>query len=58
MLLSALFGAKQTSDFEDFLVCLHGKRRGMLSRADILWTREEGVLIFRNFMRTSFMDDP
>jgi len=55
MRTSALFGAKNIG-FSNFMVCPHrqGRREGELVRL-FCWQRGS---IFRDFVRTSFMDGP
>jgi len=53
-----LFGAKTIGFFEIYSVSTRTRGRGgglVWASADIFWTREEGS-IFRDFVRTSFMD--
>jgi len=54
MRTSALFGAK-TLDFTKYMVCPHRQKGIEPCSADLLWIRGS---VFRDFVRTSFMDDP
>jgi len=53
---SALFGAK-TSDFSKFMMCPHGQG-GEGFEPMRTFFGEGGGSIFRDFVRTSFMDSP
>jgi len=46
------FLEQKTSDFSKFMVCPHGQ--GGFSQRE----QEGGGAIFRDFVQTSFMDDP
>jgi len=56
MRMSALFSEKKM-DFLKLMVCPHEQGGGGWASADILRTRGEGS-IFRDFVRTSFMEGP
>jgi len=54
----AFFNEKKTLDFSKFMLCQHGKGRGegeRFSQCRHFSDKGEGV-IFRNFVRTSFID--
>jgi len=57
MWMSAIFEAK-TSDFLKFLLCPHGQRGRGLRQCGHFLDKGEGRSIFRDFVRTSFMDGP
>jgi len=63
MRTSALFGAK-TFDFSKFMVCPHGqggeggRKRGVEPVQTFCGQGGRGGSIFRDFVRTSFMDGP
>jgi len=50
------FWCKHNGFFE-FMVCSHGQGEGVLSRCGHFANKEEGS-IFRDFVRTSFMNGP
>jgi len=54
MWTSALFGAK-TLDFSKFMVCPHGHGGGGLSQCGHFADKDGSI--FREFVRTSFMND-
>jgi len=60
MWTSELFGVKNFGFFEIYGVSARTKSMWDRASADILQTRREGVRgsIFRDFVRTSFMDGP
>jgi len=57
MRTSAPFGAKNFEFFEIYGVSARTRGRG-LSQCGHFSDKGEGGSIFRNFVRTSFMDDP
>jgi len=56
MRISALFGAKNPV-FSEFMVCPHRQKGRGLSQCGHFSDKGEGSL-FRDFVRTSFMDGP
>jgi len=55
MRTSALYGAK-ISDFSKFMMCPHGQGRGLSQCGHFADKGEESI--FRDFVRTSFMNGP
>jgi len=55
MRTSILFGAK-TSDFSKFMVCPHGQWGGRRRVSQCGYFTNKREVIFRDFVRTSFMD--
>jgi len=56
--MSALFGAKKSSDFSKFMVCPNGQGGGELNQCGHFVDKERGGSMFCDFVRTSFMYGP